>query len=67
MGRGKAVCEVRGRRISGRLAFFMYLGVHLYYLSGVFGHRFAVLRAWIEARFGVRGEQVIVAELTDRK
>lgn len=67
VGRGKAVCEVRGRRISGRLAFFMYLGVHLYYLSGVLGHRVAVLRAWIEARFGVRSEQVIEAGLADRK
>jgi len=63
VGRGKAVCEVRGRGISGRPAFYMYLGVHLYYLSGVLGHRFAVLRAWIEARFGIRGEQVIKAGL----
>ncbi len=59
VGRGKAVCEVRGRRISGRLAFFMYLGVHLYYLSGVLGHRVAVLRSWTQARFGIRSEQVI--------
>ena len=59
VGRGKAVCEMRGRRISGRLAFFMYLGVHLYYLSGVLGHRVAVLRSWTQARFGIRSEQVI--------
>ncbi len=63
VGRGKAVCEIRGRGISGRLAFYMYLSIHLYYLSGVLGHRIAVLRSWIEARFGIRGEQVIEAEL----
>jgi NADH:ubiquinone reductase (H+-translocating) len=63
VGRGKAVCEVRGRGISGRLAFYMYLGIHLYYLSGVLGHRLGVLRAWIEARFGIRGERVIEAGL----
>ena len=64
VGRGKAVCEVRGRRISGRPAFYMYLGVHLYYLGGVFGHRLAVLRSWTEARFGVRGERVIEGGLS---
>jgi len=63
VGRGKAVCEIRGRGISGRLAFYMYLGIHLYYLSGVLGHRLAVLRSWIEARFGIRGEQVIEGRL----
>ena len=63
VGRGKAVCEIRGRGISGRLAFYMYLSVHLYYLSGVLGHRLTVLRSWIEARFGIRGEQVIEGRL----
>ncbi len=63
VGRGKAVCEVRGRGISGRLAFYMYLGIHLYYLSGVLGHRLGVLRAWISARFGIRGERVIVGTM----
>ncbi len=37
VGRGKAVCQVRGRELSGRVAFYMYLGVHLFYLSGVLG------------------------------
>lgn len=59
VGRGKAVCQVRGREISGRPAFYMYLGVHLYYLSGVLGHRLGVLRAWILARFGVVESRVI--------
>jgi NADH dehydrogenase len=63
VGRGKAVCEVRGRRLSGPIAFYMYLGIHLYYLSGVPGHRIAVLRSWFESMFRVRAEQVIEAEL----
>jgi NADH dehydrogenase len=63
VGRGKAVCEVRGRKLSGPLAFYMYLGIHLYYLSGVPGHRVAVLRSWLESRFKVRAEQVIEAQL----
>ncbi len=37
VGRGKAVCEIRGHEISGRLAFFTYLTVHMYYLGGVQG------------------------------
>ncbi len=32
VGRGRAVCEVRGLQLSGRLALATYLGVHLYYL-----------------------------------
>ena len=53
VGRGKAVCQVRGREVSGRLAFYMYLSVHLFYLSGVLGNRLGVIRAWVGARFGV--------------
>ena len=34
VGRGKAVCEIRGRELWGRPAFLTYLGVHLYYLGG---------------------------------
>jgi NADH dehydrogenase len=63
VGRGKAVCEVRGRKLSGPLAFYMYLGIHLYYLNGVPGHRLAVLRSWVQSLFRVRAEQVIEAEL----
>jgi NADH dehydrogenase len=63
VGRGRAVCQVRGREVSGLLAFYMYLGVHLYYLSGVLGHRFEVLRVWIRVRFGVRENRVIEGQL----
>jgi NADH dehydrogenase len=63
IGRGKAVCEIRGLKLSGRPAFAMYLGVHLYYLSGVPGRRLRVLNAWTAARFGTRESWVIEGEL----
>jgi NADH:ubiquinone reductase (H+-translocating) len=63
IGRGKAVCEVRGRKLWGPIAYYMYLSVHLFYLSGVLGHRLGVLAKWIGARFGMRGDRVIVGEL----
>lgn len=65
VGLGKAVCEVRGHRLSGRIAFFMYIGVHLFYLSGIGGRRIAVAVAAIGARFGSRESRVINAELFD--
>jgi NADH:ubiquinone reductase (H+-translocating) len=64
VGRGKAVCEVRGHGLSGRPAFFMYLGVHLFYLSGGGpGHRIKVLIDWISARFGNPQSQIIDGDL----
>jgi NADH:ubiquinone reductase (H+-translocating) len=63
VGRGKAVCQVRNLELSGRPAFWMYLGVHLYYLSGVAGRRVRVLDAWSTARFGRRSSWVIGDEL----
>jgi NADH dehydrogenase len=63
VGRGRAVCAVRGREVSGRPAFYMYLSVHLFYLSGVLGNRLGVLRAWIGARFGVLENRVIEGQL----
>ncbi len=63
IGRGKAVCEVRGRQISGRIAYYMYLSVHLYYLGGAPGHRLGVLGRWISARSGNLDERVIEGEL----
>jgi NADH dehydrogenase len=63
VGRGGAVCEVRGIKLSGLPAFAMYLGVHLYYLGGVPGRRVAVVAAWVGAAFGSRQSRVIEAEL----
>jgi NADH:ubiquinone reductase (H+-translocating) len=64
VGRGKAVCEIRGHELSGRPAFFTYLGVHMYYLSGGGpGHRVKVLIDWISTRIGDPQNQVIDADL----
>jgi NADH:ubiquinone reductase (H+-translocating) len=63
VGRGKAVCEIRGLELSGRLAFFTYLGVHLYYLGGAPGRRMEVLVKWIGARFGERQSALIEGDL----
>jgi NADH dehydrogenase len=66
VGRGKAVCEIRGHRLSGRPAFFTYLTVHMYYLTGGGpGHRLKVLIDWISARLGEPQDQVIDGELAD--
>ena len=63
VGRGKAVCEIRGLQLWGRPAFFTYLGVHLYYLGGQIGRRVEVLIKWIGARFGERQSALIEGEL----
>lgn len=64
VGRGRAVCEVRGRRLSGVPAFLMYLGIHLYYLGGVGGRRLTVFSTWVQTGFGVRQNRVMERELT---
>ena len=63
VGRGKAVCEIRGLKFSGRPAFLTYLGVHLYYLGGQAGRRVEVLMKWVGARFGERQSALIEGEL----
>ena len=64
VGRGKAICEIRGHELSGRPAFFTYLSVHMYYLSGGGpGHRLKVLIDWISTRVGSPQDQVIDGEL----
>jgi NADH:ubiquinone reductase (H+-translocating) len=64
VGKGKAVCEIRGLQLSGRPAFFTYLGVHLFYLGGQMGRRVEVLIKWIGARFGERQSALIEGELS---
>jgi NADH dehydrogenase len=63
VGRGRAVCEIRGLELSGRPAFFTYLTVHMYYLGGVPGQRLKVLIDWATARLGKLQNQVIEGEL----
>jgi NADH:ubiquinone reductase (H+-translocating) len=65
IGRGKAVCQVRGVELSGRPAFAMYLGIHLTYLSGVRGRRLRVLNAWAAARLGTRESWVLEGQLPE--
>ena len=63
VGRGKAVCEVRGHRLSGLIAFLMYVGVHLFYLGGVGGRRITVAITAIGGLFGARESRVMEGEL----
>ncbi|HVR06035.1 MAG TPA: NAD(P)/FAD-dependent oxidoreductase [Solirubrobacteraceae bacterium] len=59
VGRGRAVCAIRGFELWGRPAFFTYLTVHMYYLGGVPGQRLKVLIDWFTARLGRLQSQVI--------
>jgi NADH:quinone reductase (non-electrogenic) len=63
VGRGRAVCEVRGRRLSGPIAFLMYIAVHLFYLGGVGGRRLTAGLNAFQALFGARESRVIAGEL----
>jgi NADH dehydrogenase len=64
VGRGNAVCEIHGLELSGRPAFFTYLTVHMYYLTGGSpGRRLKVLLDWISSRIGEPQNQVIEGEL----
>jgi NADH dehydrogenase len=65
VGRGRAVCEIHGHELSGRLAFFTYLTVHMYYLGGVRGNRLKVLIDWVGARLGNPQNQVIEGRLAN--
>lgn len=65
VGRGRAVCEIRGHELSGRLAFMTYLTVHMYYLGGVKGNRVKVIIDWAGARLGFPENQVIQDALTE--
>ena len=63
VGRGRAICAVRGLELSGPIAFATYLGVHLFYLGGVPGRRVAVMSAWASTAFGREQSRVIEREL----
>jgi NADH:ubiquinone reductase (H+-translocating) len=65
VGRGRAVCAIRGVELSGRPAFFTYLTVHMYYLGGVPGQRLKVLIDWATARLGRPQSQVIEGVLPE--
>jgi NADH:ubiquinone reductase (H+-translocating) len=63
IGRGRAICEIRGMKLSGWPAFATYLGVHLFYL-GSEGKRVKLLTDWVTTWFGMRGNEVIQGELS---
>jgi NADH dehydrogenase len=65
VGRGRAVCAIRGVELWGRPAFFTYLTVHMYYLGGVPGQRVKVLIDWLTARLGRPQSQVIEGVLRE--
>jgi NADH dehydrogenase len=63
VGRGRAVCEVRGHRLSGLIAFVMYIAIHLFYLGGVGGRRLTAGINALQSLFGARENRVIEGEL----
>jgi NADH:ubiquinone reductase (H+-translocating) len=63
IGRGRAICEIRGMKLWGWPAFATYLSVHLFYL-GSEGKRLKILADWISTWFGVRGNAVLQGELS---
>jgi len=63
VGRGRAVCEVRGRRLSGLIAFIMYMTIHLFYLGGVGGRRLSAGLNALQSLFGARENRVMDCEL----
>ena len=63
VGRGRAVCQVRGIELWGPPAFLTYLGVHLYYLGGLGGRRLEVIMAWATMGLGALQSRVIEGEL----
>jgi NADH dehydrogenase len=63
VGRGRAICAVRGLELSGPPAFMTYLGVHLFYLGGVPGRRVSVISKWASTAFGREQSRVIEREL----
>jgi NADH:ubiquinone reductase (H+-translocating) len=60
VGRGKAVCEIRGHRLSGVTAFLIYVGVHLFYVGG---RRVTVVITALGSIFGAGGSRVMEGEL----
>jgi len=51
VGRFRAVCSVRGIRLSGAPAWLVWLFVHLAFLNG-FGNRFTTMRRWVTSMIG---------------
>jgi len=62
IGRSRAICELRKLRISGWIAWWMWLLVHIYYLSG-FRNRISVFIQWAWSYITLeRGARLIVGK-----
>ena len=61
IGRAAAVADLPWAKLSGRLAWWLWVGVHIYFLIG-FRNRFAVLLQWAWQRFVGRGMRLITGE-----
>jgi NADH dehydrogenase len=60
IGRARAIAEIYGRKLKGRFAWWIWLVVHIYYLSG-FRNRLSVLVQWGWSYFTFgRGARLIV-------
>ncbi|EKD39890.1 MAG: NADH dehydrogenase, partial [uncultured bacterium] len=62
IGKSRAVTEIRGLRLSGMLAWWTWLVVHIYYLSG-FRNRILVLIQWAWSYLTyARGARLIIGK-----
>jgi NADH dehydrogenase len=60
IGRSRAIVELGGLRLAGRLAWFLWLFIHIYYLTGFHNRLLVVMEwAWSYLTFG-RGARLIV-------
>lgn len=66
IGRHKAVADVGGHQLSGRLAWWFWGLIHVYFLVG-FKNRVAVVINWLSAYFGLkRGVRLITQVPTEK-
>ena len=62
IGRSRAICDLGKLRITGRIAWWMWLLVHIYYLSG-FRNRISVFIQWAWSYVTLeRGARLIVGK-----
>jgi NADH dehydrogenase len=66
IGRSAAVADIRGRKLSGFIAWLVWLAVHLLFLVG-FRSKFSVLMQWIYSYFTYkRGARIITGVSGER-
>jgi NADH:ubiquinone reductase (H+-translocating) len=62
IGRARAIADISGHKLKGRFAWWVWLLVHIYYLSG-FRNRLSVLLQWAWSYFTYgRGARLIVGK-----